>query len=300
MIGIVTVLYNSESVLDDFFDSLENQTYKDFVVYAIDNKSTDDSVKKTKELISKSTVKCKLIENDKNLGVAAGNNIGIKAALNDKCDYVLLANNDIVMANDTISNLLDGLEEQDADMAVPKILFWKTGRIWMAGGKFRWLQGTTLHYGFNQPDNEEYHHPKRITYAPTCFMLIKASVFKKVGIMDERYFVYFDDTDFLWRCKENGIKLFYIPSSCMKHKVSVSTGGSQSDFSIRYTCRNQIFFIKKSFSKFHQIMSLAYVFLRFNLKLKRHNNAHVNKLMAESYKEGFRMYRDYNHGKSLN
>lgn len=291
-IGIVTILYNSESVLDDFFESLSKQTYKDFTLYVVDNLSPDHSLSRAKLLGQQSWFKCVFIENEENYGVAKGNNIGIKAALNDGCDYILLSNNDIVLQPDTIESLYVGMEQYKVDLAVPKIYFWNTERLlWMAGGEFRWLQGTTRHYGFMQQDSSEYSIPKFVEYAPTCFMLMKSDVFKSVGYMDETYFVYYDDSDFLWRAKKNGKKMVYIPSSTLEHKVSVSTGGAESTFSIRYSNRNQILFIKKNFSWFHQLISLAYVYLRFHLKLKKANSIEKNQLMIKSYREGFELYK---------
>lgn len=291
-IGIVTILYNSETVLNDFFESLSQQTYKNFILYLIDNKSKDESVKRTKELMQKSPFKCILVENEGNYGVAKGNNIGIKTALKDNCDYVLLSNNDIILKQDAIEELYRGLINVTADIAVPKIFYWKPSNLlWMAGGKFRWIHGTTQHIGFEKEDAKEYNQIKQITYAPTCFMLIKADVFDKIGFMDENYFVYYDDSDFIWRAVHNNIRLYYIPKSSIKHKVSVSTGGSSSEFIIKCVNRNQIYFILKNFSKLHRLCTLTFLFCKFVFKTKRTKNKNYRDLVISSYKEGINLYR---------
>jgi GT2 family glycosyltransferase len=122
-IGIVTVLYKSESVLHDFFTTLNQQTYDNFILYVIDNKSPDSSLASSKQLSVNSFFEVKFIENDDNYGVAKGNNQGIEAALIDGCDYVLLSNNDVVLKPDTIEKLYAGLKETNADIVVPKIYF---------------------------------------------------------------------------------------------------------------------------------------------------------------------------------
>jgi GT2 family glycosyltransferase len=76
-IGIVTVLYKSESVLPEFFESLEAQTYKNFILYIVDNKSPDNSLAISEAFKTKSTFETVVIANDDNYGVAKGNNIGI-------------------------------------------------------------------------------------------------------------------------------------------------------------------------------------------------------------------------------
>ena len=96
-IGIVTVLYNSAGVLPEFFETLGTQRYTNFILYIVDNKSPDDSLAVARKLCASARFETVVIENEENYGVAKGNNIGIKAALRDGCDRVLLSNNDIVL-----------------------------------------------------------------------------------------------------------------------------------------------------------------------------------------------------------
>lgn len=80
--------------MKDFFESLDLQTYKDFELYVVDNNSTDDSLKLAKQFSKGVKFVTKFYPQDTNLGVAKGNNIGIDAAMNDGCEYVLLSNNE--------------------------------------------------------------------------------------------------------------------------------------------------------------------------------------------------------------
>ena len=133
-IGIVTVMYNSAGVLEGFFDSLDRSTYRNFVVYAIDNQSPDDSLLLAREHSARTSFPTVIIEAEDNGGVAKGNNIGIRRALADGCDLVLLANNDIEFTSESIALLVEGLEKYDCDMIVPKIFNYFTGKLWAAGG----------------------------------------------------------------------------------------------------------------------------------------------------------------------
>jgi hypothetical protein len=76
-------------------------------------------------------------------------------------------------------------------------------------------------------------------------MLIRREVFERIGFLDDKYFAYFEDTDFCYRAKQSGISLFYIPSAHLLHKVSSLTG-SDSDFSIHYSVRNHVYYILKN------------------------------------------------------
>lgn len=267
-IGIVTVLYNSGKVLEEFFQTLEEQTFKDFQLYVIDNASTDNSLALCEEYAQKVSFQTKIYAEKENWGVAKGNNIGIINALADRCEYVLLSNNDVVLNPDTIQNLYDGMLQMKATMAVPKIYFHDTGRIWCAGGKFSYYKGSTPHFGYNQEDDGEYNKEGFVAYSPTCFMLIHSQVFYRVGLMDEKYFVYYDDSDFVWRSvMQNKEKLAYIPSSTLRHKESSCTGDNQSAFKLYYLSRNSIYFINKNMTFPQKQITLFYKWLHKKLRI---------------------------------
>ena len=121
-IGIVTVLYNSERVLNDFFLTLNKQTNKDFTLYVVDNASTDNGLKKAIELSKTVSFRCEFFKEKENGGIARGNNIGIKSALKDGCEFVLLSNNDVVFEDkNTIQVMIDRYNSTKADIITPKI-----------------------------------------------------------------------------------------------------------------------------------------------------------------------------------
>jgi GT2 family glycosyltransferase len=244
LIGVVTVTFNSSAVISGFMNSLLKQTYRDFVLYMIDNASSDDTLARLADYEDPRIV---VIPNSSNLGIAEGNNVGIRAALKDQCASVLLINNDTEFDCSLLSDLSIGLAKNKCDMVVPKILYFdEPHKIWCAGGYFSTVRGATRHYGFNSTDRGQFDEPRAVNYSPTCCMLINKDVFSRVGLMDANYFVYFDDTDFCHRAYRRKIKLFYIPSTRLLHKVSSLTG-SDSDFSAHYCIRNHVYYILKHF-----------------------------------------------------
>jgi len=258
-IGIVTVLYGSDDVVEGFFDSLALQTDVDFKVYVIDNSPTPATLERCRSLAARHGVAAEFVFNDANLGVAKGNNQGIERALRDGCRSILLANNDTEFARGTLRTLLDAL--QSGEMAVtPKMLYWGPQRlIWFAGGRIDLYTMRTPHIGMLEVDRGQFDLPGHTGYAPTCFMLLDAAVFARVGMMDERYFVYYDDTDFAWRLAQAGLRIRYEPQAMVQHKVSTSTGGADSPFTLYYTNRNRIFFIRKNLRGLQRGIALAYV-----------------------------------------
>lgn len=243
-IGVVTVTYNSETVLQEFFDSLARQTHRNFVLYVVDNASNDQTLEMTRQ---RTDFPIFIIANEGNLGVAEGNNQGIRAALEDGCECALLLNNDTVFPENLFAQLYAGLDRHHCDMTTGKMYYHdKPDVFWCAGGHFQpWLGYRNQHDGIEQKDIGQYDQPRRVTYTPTCCLLVRRSVFDRVGLMDSRYFVYSDDADFLFRCLRQGLTLWYVPDAKLWHKVNSLTG-SVSDFTVHYCTRNRMYYLRKN------------------------------------------------------
>lgn len=262
-IGVVTVTYNSSVFLNDFVTSCAAQNRSDFKIYCIDNNSDDDTQNILKNICNPYWV---VTLNENNVGVAEGNNQGIVQALKDGCEWILLLNNDTSFPPDFISKLIASSVNQRWQVIVPKIHFDSpVGYIWYGGGGFNPKKGHTgYHTGIGQPDHGQFDTAKLVDYSPTCAMLIHRSVFGKVGLMDESYFVYFDDTDFCWRLKQANISIGYTPATSLVHKVGGSTGGAYSPFTARITSRNRLYYLKKNFGALSAILWMP-VFLIYYL-----------------------------------
>jgi len=261
LIGIVTVLYNSDEVLPDFFSSLAAQSGVRFRLYVIDNSATDSGAQISRRLAAENGIDSVVVFNNANAGVARGNNQGIELALAEGCTHVLLANNDTAFEPATIRKLLDALGDSDL-VSTPKIMYHDEPELlWYGGGCINPLTMRTPHFGMKQRDSGQFDHQTYVGYAPTCFMMIAAEVFGRVGRMDEQFFVYYDDTDFVWRMARAGIRIRYVPESVVLHKVSTSTGGERSPFTVYYANRNRIYFIRKNLHGLQALAALAYVLL---------------------------------------
>lgn len=246
LIGVVTVTYNSATVIDGFMQSILAQTHLNFILYVVDNASSDATVAKVHSYQDRRVV---VIANADNLGVATGNNQGITMSLDAGAMYVLLINNDTEFEPHLLEKLLTGIFEQSCTMVVPKIMYHSDPNIiWCAGGGFaKWRFYLPIHFGENEIDHGQYETPQHIFYAPTCCMLINRYVFEAVGLMDDKFFVYFDDVDFCFRAMRKGEKMAYLPNIQFAHKVSALTEGYKSTFGIRYHFRNRLYFLRKHF-----------------------------------------------------
>lgn len=193
----------------------------------------------------------KLITTLQNTGFAAGNNLGIKYGLRHKADYFLLINNDVLVDRQFLLKLLAA----KADLAVPKIYFARgyeyhkdryqpdeLGKvIWYAGGKFDWNEVFGRHLGVDEVDIGQYDKTKAVDFANFCCVLIKKEVIDKIGLLDPRYFLYWEDADFSHRAQLNGFKQTFVPQSKIWHKSSGSSG-SGSQLHDYYITRNRLVF----------------------------------------------------------
>lgn len=291
-IGIVTVLFNSDDVLPGFFDSLSRQEEARYQLYIIDNSKTDSGSRLSRQLAAQHGLNATVIFNNANLGVAKGNNQGIELARADACEYILLANNDIEFENPhLLRNLTHQLGQRGLAGIAPKIYYYgKKDVIWFAGGRFSIISATTPHFGDREIDTGQHDATEDIEYAPTCFVLLRTSVFETIGIMDEKYFVYYDDSDFMWRMKQHQLRLGFAANELVMHKVSYSTGGDLSTFSLYYGTRNRIYFIHKNYSWAMKLISLPYLFITRLIKLPSMNKAQKTAVL-KGIRDGLQMMK---------
>lgn len=162
-------------------------------------------------------VKIEAIDNNqKNLGFSAGGNVGIREALKDKAEAILLLNQDTIVEK----NFLAALIKNPADIVGATIKFKRHDQwVYDYGGKINWWLGRTKH--IERPYvTRDTRHVKNIDYVSGCAMLIRRPVLEKIGLMDERYFLYFEDVDFCLRAQKAGFKIAVEPRSVIFHKLS--------------------------------------------------------------------------------
>jgi GT2 family glycosyltransferase len=288
-VGVVTVTFNSAKVLPDFLRCIAQQSHKDFLLYAVDNASTDDSIEILRAFPDE---RLRIIANSENKGVAEGNNQGIQAALESGCRSVLLINNDTEFGPEVMAQLLQALDDNRVDMCCPKMLYFdEPNRIWAAGGEFQpWFGYRVIHLGEGEMDSGQYDQGRLVTYTPTCCVLIRKKVFDTIGLMDSRYFVYADDTDFMFRAMRRGLALWYFPECRLWHKVSSLTGGDSTPFAIRYMTRNRIYFYRKNFSRLAALLWILFYRSHLSFRyLRGIDSAAIWKAKRQAVHEGLAM-----------
>ena len=286
-IGIVIVNYNGESFNEDCLNSIFNSKYTNYEIIVVDNASKDNSVEILKNKYFK---RVKLIELDENLGFSMANNIGINYAIENRFDYVLLLNNDTIINDDMILTMVKA-SENGKYVISPKIYYYDNKQlIWSAGGTIEWDKGITIQYGMDQKDSDVTEKKCEVNFATGCCMLIPTDIIKKVGLLSDEYFLYYEDTDYCVRICKAGYKIIYEPEAVMYHRVSAATGGKKSRLYVYYMIRNRLIFNKK-FNKINIIANIYFYVTTF-IKLI------INKVKKEDFviEETKNAIRDYKKG----
>lgn len=284
LIGIVIVNFNGAKFQNECIESILKSTYQDFRIIVVDNGSTDDSMS---QLSAFDDARIEPILVGENVGVAKGNNIGIERSLSDGCDASLILNNDTVLEPDMLEKLVKALEKDAA--ACPMIYYWSNPEVfWFCGGAFAAKKGLSLHVGNDVKDTGQ-PLPDHCEYAPTCCLLVKNSVIKEIGMMDEAYFLYFDDADFAMRLKLAGRPIAMVRDAKLYHKVSMSTGGATSKTVTYYMNRNRFYFLDKfkgQFSKMAKPYSYWTRKFKYWKSLFTRSNDRLIKKAYRDYKAG--------------
>jgi len=227
-------------------------------IYVVDNASdiTTEKIAHFMFPVSNSSLQYFYIQSDINMGFSGGNNIGIKKALADGNDYIGLLNNDTLVDIELLSQLLDGFTDSNIGIVVPKIYFMKgfeyhkdkykkedLGKvIWYAGGVMDWENVIGSHRGVDEIDSGQFDKPETTEFATGCCMMAKRKVWEEVGFLDEKYFLYYEDSDYSTKVKKQNYTIMYYPKAFLYHKNAGSTGGSGSSLQDYYITRNRLLF----------------------------------------------------------
>jgi GT2 family glycosyltransferase len=242
-ITIIILNWNGKEDTIECLKSCKKIDYLNYKIIVVDNGSEDDSAASIKAMFQDIIV----IETGKNLGYAGGNNVGIRYALDNKAEYILLLNNDTVVD----VNLINAFIEARSTIASPAIMggkiyyYAQPDTLWYAGA--RWIPDKLdfEHIGLGQKDTKIFDELTKTDYVTGCLMFVPTEIFRQVGLLDEDFFLIYEETDWCYRARAYGYDCYYIPKAKIWHKVSVSFGGSQSPIFEYFMARNRLLWASK-------------------------------------------------------
>lgn len=220
-------------------------------IYVVDNESSKD----LKVELDKNFVDIDLLVSPSNLGFAAGNNLGLKRAISDGAEILVAINNDTVVGKDFFKEIITSPIKNGSVGAVGGLIYFAPGFefnknypkkdlgkvIWYAGGNFDWnnILGSNSHV--NEIDRRQFKKPGKTDFITGALLITKAEVLKRVGLFDEKYFMYLEDVDLCQRMKLAGYQLIFDPKIKIWHKVGQSSGIG-SPLNDYFITRNRLYF----------------------------------------------------------
>ena len=220
----VVLTYNHYADTHECLESLVKSETSGLQIVLVDNGSTDQ----TPEKIRQNFPEIHVLENESNLGVPAGYNVGFQYALQAGATHILMLNNDTIIAPDMLTRLLEQADrDEKAAIVMPIVLYYGSqDRVWSQGGRYRRFPPAILMNDRRSAVTDE--SIRQIEYAPSCGLLIRRRAFEAVGLFDPGYFFLYDDWDFSERVRAHGLNIWFVREAKMWHKVSRTTRGPQS------------------------------------------------------------------------
>lgn len=231
MVLAIIVTYNGEKYIEDCLDSLQRQSYP-IDILVVDNASKDNTCK----IIQRRYPSVELFQVGYNSGFAHGNNLGMQYAIDRGYDYVMLINEDTIADSKLVEKMLQFANHETA--VIPKIYMnGALTKVWYGAGKIDFKTYTAVNC-----QSEQSEMLTEVTFMTGCCMFIHTDILKKVGFFDESFFMYYEDTDLSLRLYENQIKMIYVPSTYVWHRIQ---GKISKPYYAYYMERNWLMLLKK-------------------------------------------------------
>ncbi len=267
--------------------SLEHLTYPQTHIILVDNDSGDG----TPEAVRRAHPNVEVIETGANLGFTGGNNIGIRRALERGADYIMLLNNDTVAAPDMLDLMIEAMEADPAiGVTGPMIYYYSSPEIiWSAGGAIDWRRGTTYMIGVNEEDKTQFGvEPRPVDFVTGCCLLARRAVWEQVGLLDDQFFMYWEEAEWCVRAARAGYRIVHVPLAMLWHKISLEQRGA-STRTYYYMTRNRLLFLRRSHaglqSWLYTLTEFARTFMSWTLRPKWQDRRHLRGVMLRAIKD---------------
>ncbi len=256
LVAVVVLNWRQAEMTAACLRSVQALTYPHVLTIVVDNHSQDGSIEKLRSWFPEVVI----LETKRNLGFAGGVNVGIRYALAHGADWVLLLNNDAMVAPDLLEKLLSvAAKDPRIGVVAPQIFYSdEPSHRWSIGSRRSPLTLAPRDFGPGRAERANWTKPRPVDYVLGCAMLVRSRVFQEVGLFDEGYFFYYEDLDFSLRVQQAGYQLWVCPDAHVWHNVSASTA---EDTPLRhyYLARSSVrFFRRYARNKAHTLFLLVY------------------------------------------
>ncbi|MBW4509769.1 MAG: glycosyltransferase family 2 protein [Scytonematopsis contorta HA4267-MV1] len=280
-VSIILVNYNGADVLPNCLNSLEKYIDKtECEIILVDNASSDGSP----EFVAESFPKINLIRLPKNIGFGAGNNAGAQVA---KGEFLFLLNTDTILTSNIIPFLKDLMQKRPEVGAIGPKLLNHDGSFQVSISKQIGIKGEfqtrKMHQSTQENDKlrlieQEYQDIKEVDIIVGAAYFIRADLFNSLSGFDEKFFMYFEESDLCERVKNKGYKILYTPQVSLIHLKGVSTQKVANAMVVEYR-RSQLCFYQKHRPIWENFILRVYLFYKFSLEFVNTGNPYCSKIL---------------------
>lgn len=248
---VFTVILNTNRRDDTLacLASLEEGDYDNHSIIVLDNNSADGSV----QAVSTSFPAVHIVRLNENRGYAGNNNVGMRAALDQGAEWIFILNEDTVLAPDCLSRLVEvGESDSRIGMVGPMVYHYSEPEIIQSAGGWVNRVWESGHIGKNERDRGQFATPRSVDWLTGCGILARREVLEQVGLLDERFFIYWEETEWCIRARRAGWVLVHVPGARLWHK-GVQTNYCPKPSNTYYSTRNRFIAMAK-----HHASALAW------------------------------------------
>ena len=240
---VISVILNTNRRDDTLacLRSLQQSTYANHRIIVLDNHSVDGSV----EAIHGAFPDVDIVGLTDNRGYAGNNNVGIAAAMEHGAEWVFVLNEDTIIDAQCLARLLDvGQSNDEIGIVGPMVYHYDEPDIIQSAGGELGSHWESIHIAKNEADHGQFIHPHRVDWISGCAMLVRRAVIQQVGMLDERFFYYWEETEWCVRAGKAGWRIMQVPAAKIWHK------GVQRDYRpkpavVYYDTRNRFLLMAK-------------------------------------------------------
>lgn len=242
-VHVVVVNWNGGEMVLEALESAKASQEVEVVLHVVDNGSTDGSA----DAIEGRFPAARVHRTGRNLGFAAGANVGLRACLEEDAAWAFLLNNDATLDPDALGELVRAAgEHPEAGLLAGRIYLDRAAdRLWCCGVTLGFWPNLCRLRGNGRSGRGRYEQPEWVHSFTGCGLLIGRAVLDEVGLLDEDYFVYVEDADYCVRAQKRGFRCRYVPSAVMEHGASQSTGGGYAAARKYLTGYGSVLFLKR-------------------------------------------------------
>ncbi len=239
-VALLTVNTDGAAFVEEFAESLLRIDYPRYELVVVDNASHDGSAEMLARLVPDATI----LRNDANLGFTGACNRGLAYCLSQPVEYVLFINGDLVMEPDFLGHLVAAADQRT--MTVPKsFLYHQPGTLDDSVGEFDWRRGVWKERILGKRPTPEFDRARPVGSATLSCLLVPTKLLRHIGLLDDNFFIYYDDTDFVQRARSLGYRLWFVPEAVIYHRKGATIGGRKTPFGLYYLTRNRPYLIRK-------------------------------------------------------